>query len=181
MDNSTREQRKAKVIEVLNKARSMELQAITQYMNQHYNLDDMDYGDMAAKMKLIAVDEMRHAEQFAERIKNSAANRPPTRRPRRTRPEGRSHFPIRRQPRRRHHRRLQQLRPRLPRKRRQHQPENTRSHHRRRADTLQLLRQRQQAHRAARPRLSRPGRRHPSATGLSGQGFVARQGGGPAA
>ena len=69
MDNSTREQRKAKVIEVLNKARSMVLQAITQYMNQHYNLDDMDYGDMAAKMKLIAVDEMRHAEQFAERIK----------------------------------------------------------------------------------------------------------------
>jgi bacterioferritin len=47
----------------------MELQAITQYMNQHYNLDDMDYGDMAAKIKLIAVDEMRHAEMFAERIK----------------------------------------------------------------------------------------------------------------
>lgn len=65
----SKEQRKAKVIEVLNKARAMELQAITQYMNQHYNLSDMDYGDMAAKIKLIAIDEMRHAEMLAERIK----------------------------------------------------------------------------------------------------------------
>jgi len=64
-----REKRKAKVIEVLNKARAMELNAITQYMNQHYNLDDKDYGQMAANMKLIAIDEMRHAEMFAERIK----------------------------------------------------------------------------------------------------------------
>jgi bacterioferritin len=65
----TRETKKKKVIEVLNKARSMELQAIYQYMNQHYNLDDMDYGDLAAKVKLIAIDEMRHAEMFAERVK----------------------------------------------------------------------------------------------------------------
>jgi bacterioferritin len=69
MAQSSREQRKKKVIEVLNKARSMELQAIHQYMNQHYTLDDMDYGDLAAKVKLIAIDEMRHAEMFAERIK----------------------------------------------------------------------------------------------------------------
>ena len=69
MVQSLREQRKKKVIEVLNKARSMELQAIHQYMNQHYNLADMDYGDLAAKLKLIAIDEMRHAEMFAERIK----------------------------------------------------------------------------------------------------------------
>ena len=48
-----RESRKAKVIEVLNKARAMELFAIHQYMNQHYNLDDMDYGELAANMKLI--------------------------------------------------------------------------------------------------------------------------------
>jgi bacterioferritin len=61
--------KKAKVIEVLNKARAMELQAISQYMNQHYGLDDMDYGELAANMKLIAIDEMRHAESFAERIK----------------------------------------------------------------------------------------------------------------
>ncbi len=69
MAQRAKEQRKEKVIEVLNKARGMELQAIVQYMNQHYNLDDMDYGDMAAKVKLIAIDEMRHAEMFADRIK----------------------------------------------------------------------------------------------------------------
>ena len=46
----------------------MELHAIHQYMNQHYNLDNMDYGDLAAKVKLIAIDEMRHAEMFADRI-----------------------------------------------------------------------------------------------------------------
>ncbi len=69
MAKTSREGRKAKVIEVLNKARSMELHAISQYMNQHYNLDDMDYGELAANVKLIAIDEMRHAEMFAERIK----------------------------------------------------------------------------------------------------------------
>jgi bacterioferritin len=69
MAQSTKKEAKAKVIEVLNKARAMELHAIQQYMNQHYNLDDLDYGDMAAKVKLVAIDEMRHAEMFAERIK----------------------------------------------------------------------------------------------------------------
>lgn len=64
-----KKQAKKAVIEVLNKARAMELQAIGQYMNQHYNLDDMDYGELAAKVKLIAIDEMQHAEDFAERIK----------------------------------------------------------------------------------------------------------------
>ncbi|MGO8821758.1 MAG: bacterioferritin [Desulfomonilaceae bacterium] len=72
MDQKARGQRRKNVIEVLNKARSMELLAIAQYMNQHYNLDDMDYGEMAAKVKLIAIDEMRHAEMFAERIKELA-------------------------------------------------------------------------------------------------------------
>ena len=69
MAKSTRVDKKKKVIDVLNKARAMELQAIAQYMNQHYGLDDMDYGELAASMKLIAIDEMRHAEAFAERIK----------------------------------------------------------------------------------------------------------------
>jgi len=64
MSQIDKEKRKEKVIEVLNKARSMELHAITQYMNQHYNLGNWDYGDMAAKVKLIAIDEMRHAEMF---------------------------------------------------------------------------------------------------------------------
>ena len=64
-----RQTRKDKVIEVLNKARSMELYAISQYMNQHYNLDNQDYGELAKNMKLVAIDEMRHAEMFAERVK----------------------------------------------------------------------------------------------------------------
>jgi bacterioferritin len=68
MAKIVREEKKKKVIDVLNKARSMELHAIYEYMNQHYNLTDMDYGDLAAKIKLIAIDEMRHAEMFAERI-----------------------------------------------------------------------------------------------------------------
>ena len=67
--STSKEERRAKVIEVLNKARAMELHAISQYMNQHYALDDMDYGELAANQKLIAIDEMRHAEMFAERIK----------------------------------------------------------------------------------------------------------------
>ncbi|UCF91292.1 MAG: bacterioferritin [Desulfobacterales bacterium] len=69
MASASKQERREKVIEVLNKARAMELQAIYQYMNQHYNLDDMDYGELAAKIKLIAIDEMRHAEMFAERVK----------------------------------------------------------------------------------------------------------------
>jgi bacterioferritin len=69
MDKASKNERRAKVIEVLNTARAMELHAISQYMNQHYNVDDMDYGELAAKIKLIAIDEMRHAEMFAERIK----------------------------------------------------------------------------------------------------------------
>lgn len=68
MDQEMLEKRKENVIAVLNKARAMELHAISQYMNQHYNLDNWDYGDMAAKVKLIAIDEMRHAEMFADRI-----------------------------------------------------------------------------------------------------------------
>ena len=69
MAQVSREERREKVIDALNKARAKELNAILQYMNQHYNLDNMDYGDMAAKVKLIAIDEMRHAEMFADRVK----------------------------------------------------------------------------------------------------------------
>lgn len=68
MAQVSREQKRKKVIDVLNQARALELNAIAQYMNHHYNLDNMDYGEMAANMKLIAIDEMRHAEMFAERI-----------------------------------------------------------------------------------------------------------------
>jgi bacterioferritin len=68
MAKIARDQNRKKVVETLNKARSMELHAIYEYMNQHYNLTDMDYGELAAKVKLIAIDEMRHAEMLAERI-----------------------------------------------------------------------------------------------------------------
>lgn len=68
--NDSKETRRGRVIDVLNKARAMELTAISQYMNQHYALDDMDYGVLAGNMKLIAIDEMYHAELFAERIKD---------------------------------------------------------------------------------------------------------------
>jgi bacterioferritin len=59
---------KEAVIHVLNKARSEELGAIHQYMSQHYELADSDYGQFAQQLKLIAIDEMRHAEMLAERI-----------------------------------------------------------------------------------------------------------------
>ncbi len=69
MTASNKETRRKAVVDALNKARSMELHAIHQYMNQHYNLDDKDFGELAGNVKLIAIDEMRHAEMFAERIK----------------------------------------------------------------------------------------------------------------
>jgi bacterioferritin len=48
----------------------MELYGISQYMNHHYRLDDADYVKLAKEMKRIAIDEMKHAEAFAERIKD---------------------------------------------------------------------------------------------------------------
>ena len=68
MAQISRAEQKEKVIEVLNKARAHELHAIHLYMNQHYNLDNWDYGTMAVNVKLIAIDEMRHAEMLADRI-----------------------------------------------------------------------------------------------------------------
>ncbi len=57
-----------KVIDLLNAARARELTAISQYMAQHYELEDMDYGKLGKKMKEIAIQEMKHAEALAERI-----------------------------------------------------------------------------------------------------------------
>lgn len=57
-----------KVLDLLNEARSRELTAITQYMAQHYELEDQDYGKLAKKLKEIAIQEMKHAEALAERI-----------------------------------------------------------------------------------------------------------------
>jgi len=57
-----------KVLELLNEARSREITAITQYMAQHYELEDADYGKPAKKLKEIGIQEMKHAEALAERI-----------------------------------------------------------------------------------------------------------------
>ena len=57
-----------KVVDLLNEARSRELTAITQYMAQHYDLEDQDYGKLAKVMKDIGIQEMKHAEALAERI-----------------------------------------------------------------------------------------------------------------
>jgi bacterioferritin len=57
-----------KVIDLLNKARSRELTAISQYMSQHYELEDSDFGKLASKFKEVAIVEMKHAEKLAERI-----------------------------------------------------------------------------------------------------------------
>jgi len=57
-----------KVIDLLNAARSRELHAITQYMAQHYELEDQEFGKLATKFKEIGIQEMKHAEKLAERI-----------------------------------------------------------------------------------------------------------------
>jgi bacterioferritin len=57
-----------KVLDLLNAARSRELTAISQYMLQHYELEDKDFGKLGKKMKEIAIQEMKHAEALAERI-----------------------------------------------------------------------------------------------------------------
>lgn len=57
-----------KVIEMLNEARARELHAISQYMVQHYELQDADFGKLAGKVKEIGIAEMKHSEKLAERI-----------------------------------------------------------------------------------------------------------------
>jgi len=57
-----------KVIDLLNGARSRELTAISQYMAQHYELEDQDFGKLGSKLKEIGIQEMKHAEKLAERI-----------------------------------------------------------------------------------------------------------------
>lgn len=57
------------VIGALNQARQMELDVIHNYMQLHYVLGNENLGELAKQMKLIAIDEMRHAEKFAERIR----------------------------------------------------------------------------------------------------------------
>lgn len=67
---SKKDEKREAVIKVLNIARAMELHGIIQYMNHHFFLDDENFGPLATKIKKIAIDEMKHAEKFAERIKD---------------------------------------------------------------------------------------------------------------
>jgi len=57
-----------KVVELLNAARAGELTAILQYMAQHYELENQDYGKLAKFLKKTAITEMKHAELLADRI-----------------------------------------------------------------------------------------------------------------
>ena len=57
-----------KVIDLLNEGRARELAAISQYLIQHYELEDKDFGKLGKKMKEIGIQEMKHAEALAERI-----------------------------------------------------------------------------------------------------------------
>ena len=56
------------VIDLLNAARASELTAIMQYMAHHYELENADFHKLADELKRIAIEEMKHAERFAERI-----------------------------------------------------------------------------------------------------------------
>jgi bacterioferritin len=55
-------------IELLNAAVADELQAIHQYMYFHFHLDDQGLGPLAGLLRRVAIEEMGHAEQLAERI-----------------------------------------------------------------------------------------------------------------
>jgi len=59
---------KAEVIEVLQDAVARELAAITQYMWQHVIAVGLESGGIKDTFKDVAMTEMKHAEEFAERL-----------------------------------------------------------------------------------------------------------------
>ncbi|MFX1562461.1 MAG: bacterioferritin [Promethearchaeota archaeon] len=56
------------LIEMMNKALSMEIQVSIQYMWQHVRIYGMHSGAIGGTLKEIAIAEMKHAEAIAERI-----------------------------------------------------------------------------------------------------------------
>lgn len=58
----------AKSIALLNQSVADELQAVHQYMYFHMHLDDQGFEPLAALFKRIAITEMGHVEDLAERI-----------------------------------------------------------------------------------------------------------------
>jgi len=59
---------KQKSIDLLNKGVADELQAVHQYMYWHFHLDNQGFGPLSAMLRLVAIQEMGHIEQLAERI-----------------------------------------------------------------------------------------------------------------
>jgi bacterioferritin len=57
-----------KSIELLNRGVADELWAVHQYMYFHFHTDDQGYDLLAGMFKRIAIEEMLHVEEFAERI-----------------------------------------------------------------------------------------------------------------
>src|SRR5512147_2081156 len=59
---------RAKTIQLLNRAVADELQTVHQYMYFHFHLDDQGFGPLSSLFKRIAIQEMVHVEELAERI-----------------------------------------------------------------------------------------------------------------
>jgi len=56
------------LIEMLNKAISLEIQVSIQYMWQHVRIYGFDHLAIAEELKKIGIEEMKHAESIAERV-----------------------------------------------------------------------------------------------------------------
>ncbi|MGE5647073.1 MAG: ferritin-like domain-containing protein [Acidobacteriota bacterium] len=59
---------RAKSIKLLNKAVAEELQTVHQYMYFHFHLGDQGFGPLSSLFRGIAIQEMVHVEELAERI-----------------------------------------------------------------------------------------------------------------
>ena len=57
-----------KLIDTLNEGRARELRVAIEYMRQHYLAEGMESPPFAGLIKEIAITEMKHAEEFGERI-----------------------------------------------------------------------------------------------------------------
>ena len=60
--------KREKSIELLNMAVNDELLAVHQYMYFHFRCDDMGFDLVSSLFKRVAIQEMMHVEQLAERI-----------------------------------------------------------------------------------------------------------------
>ncbi len=63
-----KDEKRLKIVDVLNVDRADELGAITQYMGHHYEAAGMESTAVTGIFRQTAMDEMRHAEMLAKRI-----------------------------------------------------------------------------------------------------------------